>query len=100
MTFMELARMSDSEQTKWMSEHTVEEYDAMLNELLEKMDHESRDFRVKSFRDRLKAYEISKAVMRGCYRGITSDGKPWRVDFSNPHNDDWHDEYYLSDYEY
>lgn len=54
MTFMELARMSDADQVKWMSEHTVEEYDAMLNELLEKMDHEIRDFRVKSFRDRLK----------------------------------------------
>lgn len=100
MTFMELARMSDADQVKWMAEHTVEEYDAILTEFIKKMDHEIMESRVKSFRDRLKACEISKAVMKGHYRGVTSDGKPWRIDFSNPHNDDWRDEYFLSDYEY
>lgn len=100
MTFMEFLRMSDADQIKWLSEHSVAEYDAMLNEMLEQMDHESRNFRVKSFRDRLKAYEISKAVMKGNYSGVTSDGKPWRIDFNDPHVDDWKDEYFLSDYEY
>ena len=95
MTFMELARMSDADQVKWMAEHTVEEYDAILTEFLKKMNHEIMESRVKSFRDRLKAYEISKAVMRGCYRGVTSDGKPWRIDFSNPYDDGWCDDYIL-----
>ena len=100
MTFMELASMSDSDQMEWMAEHSEEECSAILTEFLSAMKRDSIDYSIRSFRERMRCYEISKAVMRGCYCGTTSDGKPWRIDFSNPHNDDWRDEYFLSDYEY
>lgn len=100
MTFMELIQMSDADQTKWVSEHSAEDYKSMLNEFIDEVDRENRDFRIKSFRDRLEAYEIAKAVMKGHYYGVTSDGKPWRIDFNDPHDEDWCDDYLHTDYMY
>lgn len=100
MTFMELAAMSNEDQTKWMSEHSFDEFQAIFDEWLESEKQQKIEYNVNRFRERRKMREIAKAVMDGRYSGITSDGKPWRIDFSDSHVDDWRDQYYNSDYEY
>ena len=98
MTFMELAKMSDNYQIKWISEHSDDEFKALVDAWLEETKRENAVYNINRFRERRKMCEISYAILKGNYSGVTSDGKPWRIDFSDPHVDDWHDQYYHGDY--
>lgn len=106
MTFGEFIVMPESYQYKWISEHFPDkvlamfEYKALYDEWLEQQKtHDSIDHNVKRFRERRKMREISRAVMDGKYSGYTSDGQPWRIDFSDSHVDSWRDQYFNSECE-